>query len=166
MSLREYARHRGCHPNAVSYAIQEGRIVSKDGLIDSEAADVSWDIKTQHTKSHDEPKKVSSVVTEARGAFIQARTARELINIEREKVNAKLRELQYLVRVGELVEAKGIEREAFNRFRILRDSMMSIPDRLAGILAVETDEQAIFDLLRAEIEQVFRAFATEEERAA
>jgi hypothetical protein len=43
MGYREYARHRGCHLNAVQVAIKTGRIVALEGKkIDSEDADARW----------------------------------------------------------------------------------------------------------------------------
>jgi hypothetical protein len=47
MSLRQYAKHRGCHPHSVEVALQNGRIPSahKEGhrwFIDPVAADREW----------------------------------------------------------------------------------------------------------------------------
>jgi hypothetical protein len=47
MTLREYARHRGCAPSSVHKAIASGRITrGADGLIDSEEADRQWTANT------------------------------------------------------------------------------------------------------------------------
>src|SRR4051794_34083226 len=47
MSLREYARHRGCYPRAVEAALRAGRIRrDEQGRIDSEQADHDWEVGT------------------------------------------------------------------------------------------------------------------------
>jgi ParB family transcriptional regulator, chromosome partitioning protein len=58
MSLRAYARHRGCALNAVQKAIKSGRIErSADGLIDAAAADRAWDAKKAPVKKSGGKKK-------------------------------------------------------------------------------------------------------------
>lgn len=55
MTLRAYARHRGCQPSAVSAALASGRLSawscrrSRDGwtwAIDPERADAQWEANT------------------------------------------------------------------------------------------------------------------------
>jgi hypothetical protein len=55
MTLREYARHRGCQPSAVSAALESGRLTgwscrrSPDGRtweIDPDRADEQWQANT------------------------------------------------------------------------------------------------------------------------
>jgi hypothetical protein len=46
ISLRAYARRRGCSPAAVHKAIVSGRIRRIDGKIDAELADREWAIHT------------------------------------------------------------------------------------------------------------------------
>lgn len=54
VSKADYARHRGCHPSAVSHALRSGRItaVEHDGreLIDVETADREWAANTDPSK--------------------------------------------------------------------------------------------------------------------
>jgi hypothetical protein len=56
VSLRAYARHRGCRLYSVQKAITAGRISKgEDGLIDVEAADASWAAHTDQAKQRKEP---------------------------------------------------------------------------------------------------------------
>lgn len=75
---------------------------------------------------------------------------------------AKLAELEFLARVGKLVERDKVEAEAFRISRLVRDGMLNIPDRLTGVLAAETDQRKIYELLTKEIRQALEALADEE----
>ena len=49
MSRMAYARHRGCVPSAVRYAIRRGWIVpAPDGRIDVQQADAAWPLERRH----------------------------------------------------------------------------------------------------------------------
>ena len=82
----------------------------------------------------------------------------------REMFKAKLTELEYLERVGTLVRKDKVEEEAFRKWRIARDAILSIPDRLAGLLAAQTDLTKCRELLRAELRRVLVELAGGEPR--
>ncbi|MBS0153248.1 MAG: hypothetical protein JSS38_01510 [Nitrospira sp.] len=84
---------------------------------------------------------------------------------EREKFRAKLTELEYQERVGELISAKAVDDEWYRLTRMVRDSMLNIPARIADQLAHETDQRKVQDLLEAEINQALETIATHEEHA-
>jgi hypothetical protein len=48
---------------------------------------------------------------------------------------------------------------AFNRYRTFRDGMLNIPDRLAAVLAAETDARRTHELLSAEIRKALTEFS-------
>ena len=51
--MREYARQRGVHLNAVQTAVKTGRIhKTDDGKIDVDAANKEWFMNTDPAKSH------------------------------------------------------------------------------------------------------------------
>ncbi|MBR1600823.1 MAG: hypothetical protein IJ677_04520, partial [Alphaproteobacteria bacterium] len=53
VSMREYARQRGVHLNAVQTAVKTGRIhKTDDGKIDVDAANKEWFMNTDPAKSH------------------------------------------------------------------------------------------------------------------
>ena len=130
MSLREYARHRGVALSAVQKAIASGRIATlADGRIDPVAADSAWERNaTRYTRSvtdDDEPNFGASQYTKARAV--------------REHYQARLAKIEYEERTGEFVSKDEVQAAAFNKFRQFRDQMLNLPDRLAAILAAESE---------------------------
>ncbi|MCC6366839.1 MAG: hypothetical protein IT165_25235 [Bryobacterales bacterium] len=156
MSQRAYARHRGVAINAVQAAIQSGRIsTSPDGQIDSDVADKEWARNTRQqapptgarrTQSDDE--------TEVFGAS-QYNKARAV----REHYQARLAKLEYEEKTGKLVPADEVKIAAFNLFRRYRDHMLNIADRVAAILAAETEAAKCYEILSTEIRKALNEFA-------
>lgn len=64
---------------------------------------------------------------------------------------ARLAELEYRRRIGELVEAEEVRSNAFRTARQVRDALFGIPDRLAPVLAGERDQVRVHELLLNEI---------------
>ena len=62
--------------------------------------------------------------------------------------------LEYEKATGVLIERAQVEKEAFRTGRMIRDTLLGLPDRLAGVLASETDEKQIHALLTKELHQV------------
>lgn len=75
----------------------------------------------------------------------------------KEEFRAKLVELDYAERVSTLVRKDLIEETAFRVGRLVRDGLLNIPSRLAGILAAETDQRKVHDLLEKEIRQALES---------
>ncbi|MDF0673240.1 MAG: hypothetical protein P0120_02700 [Nitrospira sp.] len=72
---------------------------------------------------------------------------------------AKLSELEFLTRTGQLVGKEQVKTDAFRLGRMIRDAMLNLPYRLAGVIAAETDPEKIHDLLTKEIRQALEALA-------
>lgn len=85
---------------------------------------------------------------------------------EREKWKAKLTELDYQERIGEVVSAEDVDREWFELARLVRDSMLNIPARLADQLAHETDQRKVHDMLEQEIYRALEGISTKTEQSA
>lgn len=83
-------------------------------------------------------------------AYNRARSANEVIKLQ--KAQIELKELQ-----GSLVPIEVVKREQFLMARLLRDQMMSIPDRISALLASMTDEREIHKELVGEIRQALKA---------
>ena len=157
MSLRGYARHRGCALSAVQKAIKSGRIsVQPDGKIDSSQADLQWQRNTgQHAppvaqRGQDDIDGVGfggSQYTKARAV--------------REHYQARLAKIDYEERIAKLVSGEEVQVAAFNKFRQFRDAMINLPDRLAAMLAAETVETTVHALLTNEIRKALNDFADE-----
>lgn len=73
---------------------------------------------------------------------------------KREEFQAKLAELDYMKRIGSLGDLDAMGREAFKVARQVRDSLFTMPDRLAPILAAEREVASVHALLLEEITRV------------
>lgn len=108
--------------------------------------------------------------TEEDGSDVDPETKKHPKFIEsqarREMFKAKLTELEYLEQVGKLVPAEEVDKEWFELARLVRDSMLNIPARLADQLAHETDQRKIHDLLETEIYQALEAISAQQGQAA
>lgn len=82
----------------------------------------------------------------------------------KELFRSKLAELEFLERVGKVVDKEKGEAEQFRLGRLVRDAMLNIPDRLAGVLAAETDQRKIHELLMKEIRQSLEALSNVSEK--
>jgi hypothetical protein len=83
---------------------------------------------------------------------MQARTLREA-------ANAKLAQLEYRERSGQLLDRTAIESEALALGRELRESLLVIPPRLAQALAESADPHECETLLEAAIVEALEALA-------
>lgn len=76
----------------------------------------------------------------------------------KEKAIAELKELEVAQKRGELLEKAKVVKTVFQVGRQVRDIFLAIPRRLAGTLAVETDQRTIQVLLEQEIENALQVF--------
>ena len=161
MKLREYARHRRCHLQAVQYAVRVGRIrTDENGLIDAEIADLAWQANTREAMPacaprviHDAGEAAVGVTAPVPGmSFAEARRLRMIYD-------AQLCKLELDARAAELVSRAEVESAASRCFHLLRDACFSRLLKLAARLTVENDERTIHDLLTAEIRRVLEDFA-------
>jgi hypothetical protein len=117
--------------------------------LDLEAADLAWDQCTDPSKAM------------AADADPETRTNHQLAygiaRAKREHFKALQEEASYLVRMGELVQAADVERQAFEDGRALRAAVLGVPDRIAPQLAAETDANRIHAVLTAELALALQA---------
>ncbi|MDD3030621.1 MAG: hypothetical protein PHS57_10180 [Alphaproteobacteria bacterium] len=150
MNISAYARHRGVSHVAVLKAIKAGRIVKEaDGTIDPVKADAAWDKNTnpaQQRSDGDPPQTINGP------SYAQSRAIREAYN-------ARLAKLEYEEKSGSLVRTDSVKVAWFNVLRVLRDRVLSAPDRLAPIVAVETDPKRVRELMDAELRQILNDVA-------
>jgi hypothetical protein len=146
MSLRAYARHRGCALSAVQKAIKTGRIsVQPDGRIESVQADTQWE---RNTERH-APPVAKRVQEEDDGSFGGSQYTRA--RAVREHYQARLAKIDYEERVAKLVPKDEVQVAAFNKFRQFRDHMLNIPDRIAAMVAAESEAARCYEIIAIEI---------------
>lgn len=187
LTQRGYARRRGVTHKAVQKAIAAGRLagaVRADGKVDAAAADRAWAENTDVTKSRNsvsgDPKHrrpAGGPPTPARsrasrpdpgepadaglGVTDRGYTAARAM---REAFAAKTAKLEYERLSAKLVEADEVRRGAFETGRRVRDSILSIPDRIAPILAGLTDVNEIHRALVKELREALEALAHDQRR--
>jgi phage terminase Nu1 subunit (DNA packaging protein) len=66
---------------------------------------------------------------------------------------AALLELELHERKGRLIDAEKVKAAAFAQGRMVCDKLLNIPDRVAPIIAAETDQTKVAELLTREIRQ-------------
>lgn len=78
----------------------------------------------------------------------------------REAYLARLAKLDFEERSGKLVDADQVRTQLFALGRRARDTLLGVPDRLAPILAGETDQAVVHRLLTEEIERGLAELST------
>lgn len=164
LSIRAYAKHRGCSHVAVMKALKAGRIALTEGKIDAEAADAAWSRNTDPAQQRassgppggqtpaEEPPPAAQMGGEAAANYARSRAVRETYR-------ARLTALDYRVRAGELVEADAVRARAFKLYRTARDMLLALPERLAPLLAGTADQYECHRILREELERVCNELA-------
>ena len=165
LSITAYARHRGVSHVAVLKAIKTGRIEKEpDGTINPAKADAAWERNTNQaqkrkpTKSSEpsrhehapEPQVEAPVgppIVNSGPSFAQSRAIKEAYN-------ARLAKLAYEEKSGALVRTDSVKVAWFNTLRVIRDRALNLPDRLAPLLAAETDPKVVRDLLEEELRTI------------
>lgn len=158
LSITAYARHRGVSHVAVLKAIKAGRIEKElDGTIDPAKADAAWERNTNQaqkrkaTKSSEPTRHAADIdapvgppIVNSGPSFAQSRAIKEAYN-------ARLAKLAYEEKSGALVKTDSVKVAWFNTLRVVRDRALNLPDRLAPLLATETDPKIVRDLLEEEL---------------
>ena len=189
MNLKQYADHRkalglrGQSHVAVINACNDGRLtppaVHRNGrswVINAELADEQWATRTdpseyggmgggtarpigitaaptpQPTPAPEAPAELTAPVPKGGPSLAVSKQVKAAYE-------AKLTELDFKQRNGELVSTRDVKSQAFTLARAVRDGMMGIADRLAPQLAASTDARQVHALLTTEIRVALRALS-------
>lgn len=93
----------------------------------------------------------------ASSAYHQART-------EKEQIDAQLKKIELQKLQGQIAEVAPILRAVHDTHAAARSALLQLPDRLAQLIAPETDPQKVHELLRLECERVCDVMRREIER--
>ena len=143
----EFARMRGVTEAAVSMWIKRGLlVVTDDGLVDVKASEAILDSRAVTAQMF--PK-------DDRAAYLAART---------QEAEAKARKawMEAERMAARLVSREEVEKAAFSAARRAQEILLTVPNRLASILAGESDPAKIHDLLEREMRQVAQELAAVE----
>jgi hypothetical protein len=164
ISLRAYARMRGCSLTAVQKAIGSKRITTlPDGTIDPERANREWAQNTfaghtlNRTQAAAKPPRAASPMPPLEpapagdpvAAYLRARAVNETFK-------AKVSQMEYEERAGKLIPAARASEYAQGFSAIVKDHLQARADRLAPMLAAVNDEKTIHRLLKNDDEAVLR----------
>lgn len=83
----------------------------------------------------------------------------EAARTEKEIYRAKMAKLNYERMDGTLVLAEEVKKASFEAARLVRDSLLNIPNRISPIVAAEHDAKKVHDLLDKEIRQCLETLA-------
>ncbi len=184
LTVSEYAKHRGIHERSIrrylaNGAIPEKAIIRKGRLlfINREKADqaLARNVITrreilgdeilpvgQGSATQGQVKKVILPVgkpSEAQQAQVAAQAGTSGLSFQeartlKERFKTALLKITLDEKTGRLVEAEQVKVAAFNKARLVRDALLNIPDRISPILAAESDQGRVTELLIGEIRQV------------
>jgi hypothetical protein len=162
ISIRAYARMRGCAKSAVEKAIKTKRITPlPDGTIDPERANQEWAKNTFAGHTHNRaqaapaPRSSSALPPEPGpsgdpvAAYLRARAVSETFK-------AKVSQLEYEERAGKLIPAARAAEYAAMFSSVVKDALTAMPDRLSPMLAALDNEKAVHRMLTAEVTAVLK----------
>jgi len=161
MTKTEYAKHRGVSKPYITKLAKNGVLVLRGGKVDVRASDTVLDDKpvdevdpppAQASPAGPAPRPAAESLGQAGASFGQARTIEMVFR-------AKLRRLEFETKQGRLIEAKAVRKTIAEAVRSLRDGILGLPDRLATVLAAESDSKKIHVTLKTELSRELDALA-------
>lgn len=164
ISIREYARRKGCSDTAVHKAIAAGKIVNgvigegRGKKINQTIADAEWEANSDTTnervtrsgkalhepnEKHKPQKPKTDKAAEAAKVQPQADTSLAAAKRAQAVYKAKILELDMKQRQGQLVDRDQVYKSLFVAGQEVRSSLQAIPDRVIdNILAARTRNEA------------------------
>ena len=173
----EWARRRGFSRQYVGRLVKRGVVRLVDGKIDPAEADAAIVAVREPARPRRrsgapkaEPARAKPAgdsrdiepVSLPQGGHLPTLLLQSRIKSEVER--AKLLEIKAKVEAGKYVDADEVKVAAFNRARVVREALLSIPDRIAAVLAAETETQKVHAIIAAEVRQALEELTGGPER--
>ena len=161
MTKSEYAKHRGVSKPYITKLAKNGVLVLRGDKVDVRASDTVLDDKpvddvdpppAQASPAGPPLRPVAEPLGQAGASFGQARTIEMVFR-------AKLRRLEFETKQGRLIEAEAVRKTVADAVRSLRDGILGLPDRLATVLAAESDSKKVHVTLKTELSRELEALA-------
>lgn len=143
----DYVKKHNFTRQYVNKLVNNGTIKLHNGKVNEETADMAIAAIRQ-------PMKTSKNATDGMDALGNLSTVLLKTRIKSEIEKVKYLETKNKEAEKSLVSADGVRIAAFNKGRMVRDALLNIPDRVASILAKETDTNRIHEILTKEIRQI------------
>jgi len=161
MNVVEYARHRGVSHQAVSQALEGGKIrKERNGKIDSEKADRSWALKSNPvaipSPNSGRRKSPSGVSVENLGFEDKLDLKTKMAHLREKEARAETAEMERDEKKGLLVKRPAVNEYVAFFTQMVRDHMMAVPDRLAPALAAVNEPAIAHRILKTDIDAGLR----------
>ncbi|MFN7225836.1 MAG: hypothetical protein ACK5UY_01100 [Holosporales bacterium] len=152
LTQAEWARHKGFSRQYAAKLIKQGTIRLIGGKVDAAQAESALAALREPLRqvTSDEP-------FEGGGQSLSTLLLKSRIKTEVER--GRLLEAKAKAETGKLVSADEVKIAAFRRARIVRDGMLNLPDRVAAVLAAETDAAKVHAILTKEIRLILEAIS-------
>lgn len=140
----EWARQKGFSRQYAAKLIKQGTVRLTNGKVDTVQAESALAALREPLRqtSNEEP-------IEGGGQSLSTLLLKSRIKTEVER--GRLLEAKAKAETGKMVSADEVKIAAFRRARIVRDGMLNLPDRVAALLAAETDVAKVHAILTKEI---------------
>lgn len=136
----EAQKRLGISRNSFAEFKKKGYFLVKDGKVDFEKVKPAYEaIRKAKSQTEETLQTGADVIGYHKAKAVK--TAYE----------AKLKELEYKELDGTLMNVEKAQQAVFGAVRQLRNSFLALPDRLAAVLAPETDKAKIHDILSREV---------------
>jgi hypothetical protein len=167
MTVNQFAAHRGVKQPTISGYMKHGKLkgctrrVHGQIMIDPVAADAALEgnLLTRGPSKPAKKARVAKPIDEMSkavfGSGMEDLTYNEARTLN-EQYKALLNKQQFELREKQLVSAEDVEREAANCAVAVKDSLMAITDRVSSLVAAESDERKIRDILNREFRDVLK----------
>ena len=153
MSQADFARRRGVSRPTVTGYKKKGLLVMVGDQVDAVASDQSLADHLDPVRGGDRQKSPAKNPAVDASDYMIAKTREAVARAARQEMDTQ-------ERAGELVNRAAVELAAFTLARDSQDTLLSIADRLAPLLAAESDAGLVHELLSTELRGVCRALAT------
>jgi hypothetical protein len=144
LTQSEWARQKGFSRQYAAKLIKQGTIRLTGGKVDTVQAEAALAALREPLRQT-----FSEEPLEGGGQSLSTLLLKSRIKTEVER--GRLLEAKAKAETGKLVSADEVRIAAFRRARIVRDGMLNLPDRVAALLAAETDVAKVHAILTKEI---------------
>jgi hypothetical protein len=156
LSLRGYAAHRGCTLGAVQKAISSGRIRKEpDGRIDPVKCDADWKRNTIGIRSPVVPPPAAAALLVPPDSEMDDLRLRHLkARVQAEEAGVEKKRLENEEKKRNLLDRSYVNGYVTNFSQLVRDHLLSMPERMSPQLASIDDENTIRKVLTKDMNSV------------
>lgn len=162
VSIREFARQVGKSPTWISKLLKDGKLPrNEDGSIPVEAGFKAYEKLNQKRVDKELPDSDEAPMTEVSSPNMSVAQAFNKARLAEKTYQAKLKELEYKLKNGTLVERATVEADAEATGSRVREQLLSIPVRVSGLCEGRTARD-IEEILEDAINDALKAFQKSE----